>query len=94
MPITTTKFILDNVTPTRVVDSDNMPHQVTMHNRTKSSNEYIYIAGGSADAAGTTGIHLDPGDTLTLNIPPGDELWAISTPDGLILDVLDIRRRD
>jgi len=94
MPITTSKFTLSNVTPTRVVESDNMPHQVTMHNRTKSSNEYIYIAGGSADAAGTTGIHLDPGDTLQMDIPPGDELWAISTPNGLVLDVLDVRRRD
>jgi len=94
MPITTSEFTLSDVTPTRIVEADNMPHQITMHNKTKSSNEYVFVAGGSAEAAGTVGIHLDPGDTLQLDLPPGDELWAVSDPDGLVVQVMDVRRRD
>jgi hypothetical protein len=79
----------------RIVGSDNMPHRAILHNATKSSNEYIYIAGGSAQAFGTVaGMHIDPGQTIYVDLAPNDELWATSDPDELIVHVLDMRRND
>lgn len=79
----------------RIVGADNMPHRAVLHNATKSSNEYIYIAGGSAASVGTvSGMHIDPGQTIYVDLAPNDELWATSDPDGLIVHVLDMRRND
>ena len=79
----------------RIVGSDNMPHRAILHNATKSSNEYIYIAGGSAQAFSTVaGMHIDPGQTIYVDLAPNDELWATSDPDELIVQVLDMRRND
>ena len=78
---------------TQVVGADNMPHEVHLHNMTKSSNEYIYIGGSSAVSTANT-LHPDPGQSMTPHLRPDDELWAVSDPDGLELGVLDIRRND
>jgi hypothetical protein len=79
----------------RIVGADNMPHRAVLHNATKSSNEYIYIAGGSALAFGTVaGMHIDPGQTIYVDLAPNDELWATSDPDELVVQVLDMRRND
>jgi hypothetical protein len=79
----------------RIVGADNMPHKAILHNATKSSNEYIYIAGGSAQAFSTVaGMHIDPGQTIYVDLAPNDELWATSDPDELIVQVLDMRRND
>ena len=79
----------------RIVGADNMPHRAVLHNATKSSNEYIYIAGGSAQSFATVaGMHIDPGQTIYVDLAPNDELWATSDPDGLEVQVLDMRRND
>ena len=79
----------------RIVGADNMPHRAILHNATKSSNEYIYIAGGSALAFSTaSGMHIDAGQTIYVDLAPNDELWATSTPNGLVVQVLDMRRND
>ena len=71
---------LSDTTPTEIVGWDNEPHEVHLHNMTKSSNQYVYF-GSSAVGTGNAP-HLDP----------GDRLYAISEPDGLELGVLDIRK--
>lgn len=93
MPIRNALYTLSNVTPTQIVGADNMPHDVTVHNMTKSSNEYIFLSGSSA-TAGTATIHMDPGQTLQFTLQPDDELWAISDPNGLEVGVIDIRKAD
>jgi len=93
MPIRNALIILSDTTPTQIVGADNMPHDVILHNMTKSSNEYIFITGSSA-TAGTSTIHMDPGQTLYMTLQPDDEIWAVSDPDGLEVGVLDIRKND
>ena len=78
----------------RIVGSDNMPHRAVLHNATKSSNEYVWIGGSSAVAGTADGMHIDPGQTIYVDLAPNDELWATSTPDGLVVQVLDMRRND
>ena len=93
MPIRNALITLSDTTPTQIVGADNMPHDVILHNMTKSSNEYIFITGSSA-TAGTATIHMDPGQTLYMTLQPDDEIWAVSDPDGLDVGVLDIRKND
>lgn len=77
---------------TEIVGSDNMHHDVILHNMTKSSNEYIYL--GDSDVSATNSIHMDPGETLQFTLPPNTRLFAMSDPSGLIVGVLDIREAD
>lgn len=92
MPIIHSLVTLSNVTPTEIVGHDNMPHDVLLHNHSKSSNQYIYIGGTGVTT--TNSIHIDPGEDLRLTLRPGDRLYAVSDPDGLQVGVLDIRNND
>ena len=92
MPISSTAITLSNTTATVIVGGDNMPHQVTLHNMTKSSNEYIHI--GPADMTLADSIHIDPGQTIQITLRPGDVLYGMSDPNGLVVGVLDIQNND
>jgi hypothetical protein len=92
MPISTAQVTLSNVTPTEIVGHDNMPHLVTLHNMTKSSNNYVHL--GDASMTLLNSIHIDPGETLQLTLQPGDRLFAMSDPNGLVVGVMDIRKSD
>jgi hypothetical protein len=75
-----------------IVGHDNMPHDVILHNMTKSSNEFIFY-GGSAVST-TNAPHIDPGETIQFTLRPGDRLFAVSDPAGLVVGVMDIRKND
>lgn len=94
MAIINRNVTCSNTTAKRIVGADNMPHDVILHNSTKSSNEYIYIGGSSAVAGTANGLHIDPGQTIYLTLQPDDEVWATSDPNGLIVQVMDIRKND
>lgn len=95
MTIITRQVELSETTAKQIVGADNMPHKVVLHNATKSSNNYIWIAGGSAQALSTVAsMHIDPGQTIYLDLAPEDEVWATSTPDELIVHVFDQRQND
>ena len=94
MAIMNRQVTLSNTVATQIVGADNMPHDVILHNSSKSSNNYIWVAGGSATAGTGTAMHIDDADTIYMTLQPDDELWAISTPSGLIVHVTDIRKND
>ena len=77
---------------TEIVGHDNMPHEVILHNMTKSSNSFIFY-GGSAVST-TNSPHIDPGETIQFTLRPGDRLFAVSDPAGLVVGVMDIRKND
>ena len=77
---------------TEIVGHDNMPHDVILHNMTKSSNEYIFY--GGPDITTTNAPHIDPGETIQFTLRPGDRLYALSDPDGLVVGLMDIRKND
>lgn len=92
MPILHSVHTLSIGTPTMIVTPDNMPQEVTLHNMTKSSNEYIFIGGSAVSVSNAP--HIDPGQTIQLTIRPSDALWAVSDPGGLEVGVLQIQKRD
>ena len=77
---------------TEIVGHDNMAHDVILHNMTKSSNEYIYY--GGPDVSTTNAPHIDPGETIQFTLRPGERLFAVSDPAGLVVGVMDIRKND
>ena len=77
---------------TEIVGHDNMPHEVILHNMTKSSNEYIFF--GGPDVSTTNSPHNDPGETIQFTLGPEDRLYAVSDPAGLVVGVMDIRKND
>jgi hypothetical protein len=77
---------------TEIVGHDNMPHDVILHNMTKSSNQYIFF--GGPDVSTTNAPHIDPGETIQFTLGPDDRLFAVSDPAGLVVGVLDIRKKD
>lgn len=77
-------------TPIQIVPPSTQPQHVTMHNMTKSSNQYIHI--GNADVSLSNSIHLDPGQTITVTLHPSQSLFAISDPVDLELGVLAVRK--
>ena len=83
-------FTLDDVTATKVVTASTMPQEVHLHNMTKSSNEYIHIGGAGVTLLNS--IHLDPGESKIINLKGGQDLYAMSDPNGLVLGVLAIRQ--
>jgi hypothetical protein len=75
-----------------IVGHDNMPHDVILHNMTKSSNAYIFF--GGADVSTTNAPHIDPGETIQFTLQPEHRLFAVSDPAGLVVGVMDIRKND
>ena len=78
-----------NGTPKLVVPRSTQPQEVHLHNMTKSSNEYIHL--GNSNVSLTNSIHIDPGESIELTLMSGQELYAISDPDDLVLGVLAVR---
>jgi len=94
MPINSYEVTLSDTTPELIVSSDNMNQDIVLHNMSKSSNNYIFIAGSSDEADTTNNIHIDPGETINFTMRPNDELWGLSDPSGLNVGVLRIRLAD
>lgn len=92
MPVASSVHTLSDTTATQIVAPDNMIQRVTLHNMSKSSNQYIFI--GPETVTTTNAIHIDPGETMQLQLRPNDDLWAVSDPDGLDVGVLVVTKRD
>lgn len=90
MTITSQTFTLNNLTPTLIVAGHQMVQEVFLHNMTKSSNQYVHLGGSSMTVADS--IHIDPGESLTLTLVDGDNLFAMSNPTGLVVGVMTIRK--
>lgn len=82
-------FTLSDTTPVRIVPKSPNPQEVTLHNMSKSSNQYIHIGPSTVTTANS--IHIDPGQTVTINLASNDDLWAVSDPSGLVVGVLAVR---
>jgi hypothetical protein len=86
MTLATAQFELDDVTPTKIVSPSVNPQFVTLHNLTKSSNEFVYF--GGANVSATNAPHIDPGETIKLQLLPLEELYAVSDPADLVVGVM------
>jgi hypothetical protein len=88
--LTSSVFTLSNTTATKVVTASTNPQLVSLHNMTKSSNSFVHV--GPATVTTTNSIHIDPGSDLQITLGPGDDLWAVSNPNGLVVGVLAVKQ--
>lgn len=88
--ITNAAITLSNTVPTQVVTPSTMPQEVHLHNMTKSSNQFIHIGNSAVNL--TNSVHLDPGESKVINLKPGQDLYAVSNPTGLVIGVLAVRQ--
>lgn len=88
--IVSSQFVLSNTTPTKVVAASTSQQEVHLHNMSKSSNDYIHVGPSSVSTANS--IHIDSASSMTIKLAPGDDLWAVSDPNGLTIGVLAVKR--
>lgn len=88
--ITNAAITLSNTVPTQIVTPSTMPQEVHLHNMTKSSNQFIHIGNSTVNL--TNSVHLDPGESKVINLKPGQDLYAVSDPTGLVIGVLAVRQ--
>lgn len=89
MAALTTAHYLLGTAPVAVTVLHNQGIDVTFHNAAKSSNNLIYLGGSTVSTA--TGMHIDADQFLQLTLSPEHQLFAISDPAGIVLEVLEQR---
>lgn len=88
MPIYTGQFTLAQGVRVRIIPPETQPQNVCIHNHEHSQNSTIYV--GNNTVTTTTGIHTRAGETSSITIGPGDELWAISDTSDVEMHVLRV----
>lgn len=88
MGLTTAKFTLSSSTATKICEPDNESITLIIHNNAKSSNNDIYV--GNATVGTADGFQMHEADFVSLTLPAGQGLWAVSNPDGLPCSVIRI----
>jgi hypothetical protein len=71
-----------------VVPPRTQGQKVYLHNMTKTSNRYIHLGPSNIDL--NNSIHIDPSDSMSIELGPGDDLYAFSDPTGVVLGILAV----
>ena len=90
MPISTAQFTLTANTPRQIVPPNRMNQQVMVHNHEHSQNKEIFI--GNSGVTTTNGLHARSTETFPVNIGPGDDLWAVSDDNNVVIHVLVVKQ--
>lgn len=82
---------------TEIVGADNMPHHVFISNNATPGGEegatnFVFL--GASGVTASTGAKLVPGQSVNLRMEPSDRLFAVSSPAGIVVSVLDVRQED
>jgi hypothetical protein len=74
---------------TLVVPASTSPQHVCIHNHEHSQNKEIFI--GNAEVTVNNGLHAVSTQTGTVQLLPGDELYAITAQTGVNLRILVVK---
>ncbi len=88
MPITTNNYTIGTASATKVVAFDSMEQNVLIHNN--ATGEAIVYIGGAADVSSTDGTILVAKERISIDLGPGDEIFAIGSTDGIDLRVMRV----
>jgi hypothetical protein len=89
MTVQTFGFDLVQNVRTLVVGTSNSVQHVCIHNHDHNQNKEIFI--GGADVTVTNGMHAVATQTGTVQLLPGDELYAITAQTGVNLRILVVK---
>tara|TARA_R110000803_G_scaffold155060_1_gene219806 strand:- start:259 stop:534 length:276 start_codon:yes stop_codon:yes gene_type:complete len=90
MPIVTAQYTLQTSVAQKIVSAESQQQTVLVHNADNATSRIIYL--GNFDVTITTGMHLDVGQTITLPLDPGTELWAVANHDDVLVTKLAIKQ--
>lgn len=89
MPVITKNFTV-GTTAVKVIESDNMPQDVLIHNN--GTGEAIIYLGEDDQITASTGVILVAEERITMELLPGDDLFAIGSEAGIDVRVLKIQK--
>jgi hypothetical protein len=89
MPITNSQVSV-GTTRIKVVVAQAGNQQVIVHDHDHSGNNDVFI--GNSTVTTTTGLHVPKTETIQLDIPAGDDLWAIASGNSVALHVIAVRQ--
>lgn len=89
MTIYSAQHTLGTATAVKVVPTEGSIQEVHIHCETKQGNPIIYL--GPATISQSNGLHVESGDTITMSLPAGDDLWAVSNTADTVAGVLRVK---
>ncbi len=88
MPIYSNQFTVGTATAIQIVAPDVEEQEAWIHDDEHSQSNKLYI--GNAQVSPTTGLHVGSDETVKLNIPPNDAVYAISTGGDVQVHVMRV----
>jgi len=92
MALTNAQYTVAQGTRVRIAAADNMPQDVIIHEGDHASSTTSFL--GDSAVTATTGLHLHNGETLSMTLRPGDELWCYSSQNAPVIHVIQIQKND
>jgi len=92
MALTNAQYTVAEGTRVRIALADNMPQDVIVHEGDHASSTTCFL--GDSAVTATTGLHIHNGETLSLTLRPGDELYAFSSQGAPVMHVIQIQKND
>ena len=92
MSLLNAQYTIAEDTRVKIVSADNMPQEVMIHEGDHASSTTTFI--GDSSVTATTGLHIHNGETLSMTLRPGDELWAFSSQGAPVVHVIQIQKND
>jgi hypothetical protein len=89
MPITSSQVSV-GTTRVKVVVAQAGNQQVIVHDHDHNGNNDVFI--GNSTVTTTTGLHVPKTETIQLDVPAGDDLWAIASGNSVALHVIAVRQ--
>ena len=89
MTIYSGQFTLGTAVAVKIVPAESTIQEVHVHCATKQGNPLIYVGGSSISAS--NGMHVEAGETLTVSLPAGDDLWAVASAADTVAGVLRVQ---
>ena len=89
MPITSNQVSV-GTTIVKIVVAQAGNQQVIVHDHDHSGNNDVFI--GNSTVTTTTGLHVPKTETIQLDVPAGDDLWAIASDNSVALHVIAVRQ--
>ena len=89
MTIASGQYTLGTAVAVKIVPAESSIQEVHVHCQTKQGNPIIYI--GTSAISQTNGMHVEAGETITLSLPAGDDLWAVADATDTVAGVLRVK---
>jgi len=89
MPITSSQVSV-GTTRVKIVVAQAGNQQVIVHDHDHNGSNDVFL--GDSTVTTTTGLHVPKTETIQLDVPAGDDLWAIASGNSVALHLIAVRQ--